>query len=205
MFEISYRLSKIGAHTKSMGTIVTVMQLKLSRRRLLLHPISNLNLTLQSWNKSIISNHHKTNLYSTKMPEQTTAETPALSHDERTAELFASLAEVKSRILEASSSSSSSSSSLVPTAISPTLVAVSKLKPASDILTIHKAGQLDFGENYVQELEEKARIVSSNYYLLGQPFFFFLTLLLIQRIGIFFKKTASCRYPLAFYRDITIE
>ena len=87
-------------------------------------------------------------MYSTKtMSEQSTAENA--SH-ERTAELFASLAEVRSRVKASS----------LPT-ISPTLVAVSKLKPTSDILAIHKAGQLDFGENYVQELEEKARIVSS--------------------------------------------
>jgi hypothetical protein len=38
-------------------------------------------------------------------------------------------------------------------------LAVSKYKPASDILTCHRGGHLDFGENYVQELEEKARIV----------------------------------------------
>jgi uncharacterized pyridoxal phosphate-containing UPF0001 family protein len=83
------------------------------------------------------------------MSEQTTAGNASHWH-ERTAELSASLAEVRSRVKASS----------LPT-ISPTLVAVSKLKPASDILAIHKAGQLDFGENYVQELEEKARIVSS--------------------------------------------
>ena len=117
------------------------MKLKLS-----LHPTIS-NLTLQSWNKLIISDH-KTNLYSTKMSEQTTtaAENASL---ERTAEIFASLAEVRSRVKASS----------LPT-ISPTLVAVSKFKPASDILASYKAGQLDFGENYVQELEEKARIVS---------------------------------------------
>ena len=38
-----------------------------------------------------------------------------------------------------------------------TLVAVSKLKPASDIEALYKLGQLDFGENYVQELVEKLR------------------------------------------------
>jgi PLP dependent protein len=36
-----------------------------------------------------------------------------------------------------------------------TLVAVSKTKPAEDILTLYKTGQRDFGENYVQELLEK--------------------------------------------------
>jgi PLP dependent protein len=36
-----------------------------------------------------------------------------------------------------------------------TLVAVSKLKPASDITQMYALGQRDFGENYVQELVEK--------------------------------------------------
>lgn len=36
------------------------------------------------------------------------------------------------------------------------LVAVSKLKPAADIKTMYDLGQRDFGENYVQELLEKA-------------------------------------------------
>jgi PLP dependent protein len=36
------------------------------------------------------------------------------------------------------------------------LVAVSKTKPASDILELYDLGQRDFGENYVQELTEKA-------------------------------------------------
>ncbi|MBN9483743.1 MAG: YggS family pyridoxal phosphate enzyme [Bacteroidetes bacterium 43-93] len=36
-----------------------------------------------------------------------------------------------------------------------TLVAVSKTKPVSDIQDLYDLGQRDFGENYVQELEEK--------------------------------------------------
>ena len=36
-----------------------------------------------------------------------------------------------------------------------TLVAVSKLKPATDIAEMFELGQRDFGENYVQELVEK--------------------------------------------------
>jgi len=35
------------------------------------------------------------------------------------------------------------------------LVAVSKIKPVSDIQALYNAGQRDFGENYVQELIEK--------------------------------------------------
>ena len=38
-----------------------------------------------------------------------------------------------------------------------TLVAVSKKKPIEDIKTLYSAGQLQFGENYIQELETKAR------------------------------------------------
>lgn len=37
------------------------------------------------------------------------------------------------------------------------LVAVSKIKPVSDIRALYEQGQLDFGENYVQELDEKVR------------------------------------------------
>jgi hypothetical protein len=36
-----------------------------------------------------------------------------------------------------------------------TLVAVSKIKPAEDILKLYNLGQRDFGENYVQELVDK--------------------------------------------------
>ncbi|KAL5360127.1 hypothetical protein BJX96DRAFT_164931 [Aspergillus floccosus] len=41
------------------------------------------------------------------------------------------------------------------------LIAVSKLKPASDILALHQppAGHLHFGENYLQELQEKAKLL----------------------------------------------
>jgi pyridoxal phosphate enzyme (YggS family) len=37
-----------------------------------------------------------------------------------------------------------------------TLVAVSKTKPVEDILALYEMGQRDFGENYVQELVDKA-------------------------------------------------
>ena len=41
-----------------------------------------------------------------------------------------------------------------------TLVAVSKTKPAADIAAAVKAGQLEFGENYAQELREKMEQVA---------------------------------------------
>ncbi|KIW51116.1 YggS family pyridoxal phosphate enzyme [Exophiala xenobiotica] len=46
----------------------------------------------------------------------------------------------------------------------PRLVAVSKLKPASDILTLHNppTSHTHFGENYVQELLEKSRLLPSS-------------------------------------------
>ncbi|KAI8423318.1 hypothetical protein MSG28_014337 [Choristoneura fumiferana] len=40
--------------------------------------------------------------------------------------------------------------------ISPRLVAVSKIKPPAVIIQAYEAGQRDFGENYVNELAEKA-------------------------------------------------
>lgn len=42
---------------------------------------------------------------------------------------------------------------------SATLVAVSKTKPAEAIMALYEAGQRDFGENYVQELVDKAAIL----------------------------------------------
>ncbi|KAH7342022.1 hypothetical protein B0J17DRAFT_649130 [Rhizoctonia solani] len=41
----------------------------------------------------------------------------------------------------------------------PCLVAVSKYKPASDIRACYELGQLDFGENYVDELIHKASVL----------------------------------------------
>ena len=72
-----------------------------------------------------------------------TTVTPASA--ERSAELSESLTEIRERVQKASSESHTA-----------TLVAVSKLKPASDILACYEHGQRDFGENYVQELEDKA-------------------------------------------------
>ncbi len=40
-----------------------------------------------------------------------------------------------------------------------TLVAVSKRKPAADIVAAYEAGQRDFGENYVQEFAAKAALL----------------------------------------------
>ena len=43
-----------------------------------------------------------------------------------------------------------------------TLIAVSKKKPITDIQQLYDAGQRDFGENYVQELAEKAPLLPAD-------------------------------------------
>lgn len=72
----------------------------------------------------------------------------------RNAEIFESLTEIRSRVEAAVSSPGTSHSAM--------LVAVSKYKPPSDIVACFRNGQRDFGENYVQELEEKAKTVHLN-------------------------------------------
>jgi pyridoxal phosphate enzyme (YggS family) len=68
-----------------------------------------------------------------------------LSQDERTSELKENLSHVNLRVQELSADTKPR-----------TLVAVSKYKPASDVRVCYEHGQLDFGENYVQELVDKA-------------------------------------------------
>ncbi|KAG8705296.1 hypothetical protein FRC08_001734 [Ceratobasidium sp. 394] len=69
--------------------------------------------------------------------------------DERVSELSSALGEVRSRVEAATAKRPFKGSE-------PCLVAVSKLKPASDILACYSFGHLDFGENYVNELVQKA-------------------------------------------------
>jgi len=70
---------------------------------------------------------------------------------DRQAELKGNMESVLSEI-ESVSSSSSSKARLVP---------ISKLKPASDVQALYDAGYRHFGENYIQELADKAEVVSS--------------------------------------------
>lgn len=53
-----------------------------------------------------------------------------------------------------------------------TLVAVSKRKPAQDIVAAYAAGQRDFGENYVQEFEAKSAALrplgDAHFHLIGK-------------------------------------
>ena len=73
-----------------------------------------------------------------------------LPSSERVAELHTSLGEIRSRVAAVVSNSPRRT---------PTLVAVSKYKPPEDIRACYDAGQRDFGENYVQELVEKAALL----------------------------------------------
>ncbi|KAM6490736.1 proline synthetase associated protein [Amanita muscaria] len=76
---------------------------------------------------------------------------------ERVEELLESLVGVRERVQAAYSSTTPFENSRQR---QPTLLAVSKYKPASDILACFESGgQLDFGENYVQELVDKAQVL----------------------------------------------
>ena len=74
----------------------------------------------------------------------------------RASTLLANLSSITSRITSASSTYANTAA---PKPVR--LVAVSKLKPASDVLALHSppASQLHFGENYLQELLEKSKIL----------------------------------------------
>jgi pyridoxal phosphate enzyme (YggS family) len=66
----------------------------------------------------------------------------------RAAEIAASVAVVRERIAAAAARAGRESDSV-------TLIAIGKTKPIEDLLHAHQAGVLDFGENRVQEAEEK--------------------------------------------------
>ena len=72
----------------------------------------------------------------------------------RTAALLSNLGSVTSRVTAAATKAA--------TELRPIrLIAVSKLKPAADILALHQppASHLHFGENYLQELQEKSKLL----------------------------------------------
>ena len=74
---------------------------------------------------------------------------------ERAAELAASIRDIRSRV--------QSARDVVGRSTDIELVAVSKIKPASDIQGCYEAGQRVFGENYVQELCDKAPQVRTSF------------------------------------------
>ena len=78
------------------------------------------------------------------------ASTLASTSTARSAEVQQQLADIRSRVQQIAAGRGRK----------PTLVAVSKYKPAVDIQACYDAGHRHFGENYVQELVEKAEQVS---------------------------------------------
>jgi PLP dependent protein len=83
-----------------------------------------------------------------------TASPIARPSESRTAELLQNLTEIRERVRSASNEQITRA---------PTLVAVSKYKPAADILACYDNGQRDYGENYVQELIDKAEAVRCSF------------------------------------------
>ncbi|KKK19715.1 hypothetical protein ARAM_005417 [Aspergillus rambellii] len=83
----------------------------------------------------------------------------------RTATLLSNLTNVRTRIAAAAAAAAAASTTREKRSNPPRLVAVSKLKPASDILALHSSSPRNphphthFGENYLQELQEKARVL----------------------------------------------
>ncbi|OGM39351.1 alanine racemase family protein [Aspergillus bombycis] len=72
----------------------------------------------------------------------------------RTATLLSNLGSVTSRVTAAATKAATESRPI-------RLIAVSKLKPAADVLALHQppASHLHFGENYLQELQEKSKLL----------------------------------------------
>jgi pyridoxal phosphate enzyme (YggS family) len=70
----------------------------------------------------------------------------------RAAALRSNLSSIISKVTSATPSSRASSRP-------PRLIAISKLHPAASISALHEAGQVHFGENYIQELQQKAAVL----------------------------------------------
>lgn len=84
-------------------------------------------------------------------PQESTVMLPSPA---RTATLLSNLASVSSRVTTAAAKAATKSNPI-------RLIAVSKLKPASDVLALHQppTAHLHFGENYLQELQEKSKLL----------------------------------------------
>ncbi|PKX93290.1 uncharacterized protein P174DRAFT_443170 [Aspergillus novofumigatus IBT 16806] len=92
---------------------------------------------------------------STEQQPSPTSTTIMPASPSRTATLLANLSSVTSRVGTAALNANR------PTTKPIRLIAVSKLKPAADILALHNppTNHLHFGENYLQELLEKSKLL----------------------------------------------
>ena len=84
-----------------------------------------------------------------------------MSELDRKAELSRSLADVRSRILDATAKASRTVEEL-------TLVAVTKTYPTSDVEILYQLGVTDFGENRSAEGLEKSALVPAHWHFQGQ-------------------------------------
>lgn len=93
---------------------------------------------------------------STQQPTTMTITPPSPA---RTTTLLSNLSAVTARITTTATTASAAAAAAINNP--PRLIAVSKLKPAADILALHNppASHLHFGENYLQELLEKSRLL----------------------------------------------
>jgi PLP dependent protein len=111
---------------------------------------SKITLIMRASALRTIHHHSCAQLRAATMSATSSPSAP-LPSSERIAELHSALCEIRSRVASASNSP--------PRRTRPTLLAVSKYKPAADVLACYDAGQRDFGENYAQELVEKAALL----------------------------------------------
>ncbi|KAK5263828.1 hypothetical protein LTR99_010273 [Exophiala xenobiotica] len=95
--------------------------------------------------------------------DDTTSSMKIPINPQRASTLTTNLEHIHSRISSVFSQQPPSAQAHLPPS-TPRLVAVSKLKPASDILALHNppTSHAHYGENYVQELVEKSRLLPSS-------------------------------------------
>ena len=84
-----------------------------------------------------------------------------MSDLDRTAQLSLSLADVNSRIIEATRKASRNGEEV-------TLIAVTKTYPVSDVEILHRLGVSNFGENRSAEGVEKSALVKAHWHFQGQ-------------------------------------
>ena len=84
-----------------------------------------------------------------------------MSDLDRTAQLSLSLADVNSRIIEATRKASRNAEEV-------TLIAVTKTYPVSDVEILHRLGVSNFGENRSAEGVEKSALVKADWHFQGQ-------------------------------------
>lgn len=86
--------------------------------------------------------------------------TAANNHNARSEEIAHALAAIKARIAVAATKAGRDAETIQ-------LIAVSKTKPLSDVIAALAAGHKSFGENYAQELHDKAVQAAADWHFIG--------------------------------------